>query len=76
MSISLSEYFYAIWIYNVCDTCKSKLNQQINGSLSTMNDAQCYSIAYLGNFVSTPNFKLTFVLISITYYIIKHLILQ
>lgn len=51
-------------------------NQQINGSLSTMNDAQCYSIAYLGNFAFTLNFKLTFVLISIIYYIIKHLILQ
>lgn len=47
------------------------LNQHINSSLSTMDDAQCNK--YLGNFISTPNFRLSFVLISITYYIIKKL---
>lgn len=44
-------------------------NQHINSSPSTMDDAQCNK--YLGNFISTPNFTLSFVLISITYYIIK-----
>lgn len=41
----LFEYIMFVILVN------QSFNQQINGSLSLMNDAQCYSIAYLGNFL-------------------------